>query len=45
MRIRRPMAALILRARARERLRGRARWEGDPLAPVVDESDIEALKK
>lgn len=26
------------------RVRGTARWRGDPLAPVVDEKDIEALK-
>lgn len=26
------------------RVRGTARWTGDPYAPVVDESDIEALK-
>ena len=25
------------------RLRGTARWAGDPLAPVVDESEIDAL--
>lgn len=27
-----------------ERLRGTARWAGDPLAPVVDEDEIEALR-
>lgn len=27
-----------------QRLAGTARWQGDPLAPVVDETDIEALK-
>lgn len=26
------------------RVRGKARWRGDPLAPVVDEADIEALR-
>jgi len=26
------------------RLAGTARWQGDPLAPSVDESEIEALK-
>jgi prevent-host-death family protein len=26
------------------RVRGTARWHGDPFAPVVDESDIDALK-
>ena len=26
-----------------ERLRGTARWAGDPLSPVVDETDIVAL--
>lgn len=26
------------------RVRGTARWLGDPFAPVVDESEIEALK-
>jgi prevent-host-death family protein len=26
------------------RLRGSAKWTGDPFAPVVDESDIDALK-
>ncbi len=25
------------------RVRGRARWTGDPFAPVVDESEIDAL--
>ncbi|OFW03301.1 MAG: hypothetical protein A3H96_19580 [Acidobacteria bacterium RIFCSPLOWO2_02_FULL_67_36] len=27
-----------------QRLRGLARWNGDPLAPAIDESDIEALR-
>jgi prevent-host-death family protein len=27
-----------------ERLRGKARWTGDPLAPAIDESDIDALR-
>jgi len=27
-----------------EHLRGTARWVGDPLAPVVDESEVVALK-
>ena len=27
-----------------ERVRGRARWHGDPLAPAVDEDDIDALR-
>lgn len=27
------------------RVRGTARWLGDPFAPVVDESEIEALRK
>ena len=26
-------------------LRGRGRWVGDPFAPVVDERDIEVLKR
>jgi prevent-host-death family protein len=26
-------------------LRGRGRWTGDPYAPVVDEADVEVLKK
>lgn len=26
------------------RVRGTARWSGDPLAPALDESDVEALK-
>ncbi len=26
------------------RVRGTARWHGDPFEPVVDESDIEALR-
>jgi len=26
------------------RIRGRATWRGDPFAPVLDESDIEALE-
>jgi prevent-host-death family protein len=26
------------------RMRGRARWNGDPLAPAVDEDDIDALR-
>lgn len=26
------------------KLRHMARWSGDPLAPVIEESDIEALK-
>jgi len=26
------------------RVRGTATWKGDPFAPAVDESDIEALK-
>ena len=26
-----------------ERLRGMARWQGDPLAPVVDPADVDAL--
>lgn len=27
-----------------ERVRGKARWTGDPFAPVVDESEIDALR-
>ena len=27
-----------------ERLRGKARWTGDPLAPAIDESDVDALR-
>jgi prevent-host-death family protein len=27
-----------------EKLRGTARWAGDPLRPAIDEADIEALK-
>ena len=27
-----------------ERLRGKARWRGDPLAPAIDEEDIDALR-
>lgn len=27
-----------------ERVRGTARWTGDPLAPVVDETEIDALR-
>jgi prevent-host-death family protein len=27
-----------------QRVRGRARWVGDPFAPVVDEADVSALK-
>lgn len=27
-----------------QRLRGKARWTGDTLAPVVEESEVEALK-
>jgi prevent-host-death family protein len=27
-----------------EKLKGTARWSGDPFAPVIDEADIEALK-
>ncbi|MCA1562227.1 MAG: type II toxin-antitoxin system prevent-host-death family antitoxin [Acidobacteria bacterium] len=27
-----------------ERVRGKAQWTGNPLAPVVDESDIDALR-
>jgi prevent-host-death family protein len=26
------------------RIRGRARWKGDPLAPAVGEVDVDALK-
>ena len=26
------------------RIRGRARWTGDPLAPAVDDQDVNALK-
>ena len=26
------------------RVRGRARWNGDPLAPAVDEAEIDALR-
>lgn len=26
------------------RVRGTARWRGDPFAPVIDESEIDALK-
>lgn len=26
------------------RIRGRAKWKGDPFAPAVDESDIDALR-
>ena len=26
------------------RIRGRARWTGDPIAPVVDEDEIDALR-
>lgn len=26
------------------KLRGKGKWLGDPFAPVIDESDIEALK-
>jgi prevent-host-death family protein len=26
-----------------ERVRGTARWHGDPMAPAVDESEIDAL--
>lgn len=27
-----------------ERVRGKARWTGDPFAPVLDESEIDALR-
>ena len=27
-----------------ERVRGRARWKGDPLAPAIDEDDVDALR-
>lgn len=27
-----------------ERVRGKARWHGDPLAPAVDEDEIDALR-
>ena len=27
-----------------KRLRGKARWTGDPLAPAVDKSDVDALR-
>jgi len=27
------------------RVRGRARWAGDPLAPVVDDEDVQAFRK
>jgi prevent-host-death family protein len=27
-----------------ERLRGKARWAGDPLAPAITEDDIDALR-
>jgi len=27
-----------------ERVRGTARWHGDPLAPAVEESEIDALR-
>ena len=27
-----------------QRLRGKARWAGDPFAPAIDEADINALK-
>jgi prevent-host-death family protein len=27
-----------------ERARGHVRWHGDPLAPAVDEDDVDALK-
>jgi prevent-host-death family protein len=27
-----------------ERVRGKARWQGDPLAPVIDEDEIQALR-
>ena len=44
----RVVARLVPAGDASERpwstLRGRARWTGDPFAPVVDESDIDALK-
>jgi len=26
------------------RIRGRARWTGDPIAPVVDDDEIDALR-
>jgi prevent-host-death family protein len=26
------------------RIRGKARWQGDPLAPVLDEADIDGLR-
>ena len=27
-----------------ERVRGKAKWAGDPLAPAIDEADIDALR-
>jgi prevent-host-death family protein len=27
-----------------ERLRGKARWTGDPFAPVVNEAEVDALR-
>ena len=36
--------ATALEDRPWERVRGRARWMGDPLAPVVEPSDVDALK-
>jgi prevent-host-death family protein len=27
-----------------QRVRGKARWVGDPFAPAIDEADIDALK-
>lgn len=44
----RPMARLIPERSQDERpwsrLKGMARWLGDPLAPAIDEDEIEALK-
>jgi prevent-host-death family protein len=38
------VAAGALDERPWERVRGKARWSGDGLAPVVEESEIEALR-
>ena len=38
------VAASALDERPWERVRGRAVWSGDALAPVLDESEIEALR-
>jgi prevent-host-death family protein len=35
--------ATVVETRPWAKLRGKARWHGDPLAPAVDEADVDAL--